>query len=130
MEERKLTLQQLIDNSFKASLKDFQNSGKQLDVGDCVIARMRGYCPWPAKITGITKDRRRIKCYFYGSHDNGSVDAKQVIPFEDAHETIRLLCIRRPNEFIKGIREAELENGVPDELSCIRLTESVNCNIN
>lgn len=114
------SLQDLIRNTFKQSLKEFHNSGKKLEVNDYVIARMKGYSPWGAKIVSFTKDKRRAMCYFYGSNNNGSVDTKEIIPFKSGFSAIRLLNIRNANEFAKGIREIEIENGVPEHLSVLK----------
>lgn len=86
---------------------------------------MCGYCPWPAKIVGSTQNHRRVKCYFYGSHNNGTVDVNRVIPFEKGLEVIRLINLRHTKNFAKEIREIEIENGVPEELSALREMQSI-----
>lgn len=98
----------------------FKMSGQSLQIGDFVLARMRGYSPWPSKIISFTKDRRRAKCYFYGSNNNGSVQIQEIIPFRDGFDVIRLLKIRNDNVFIKGVREVEYINGIPEHLSSLR----------
>lgn len=92
----------------------------QLEIDDFVLARMRGYGPWPAKIISFTKDKRRARCYFYGSNDNGSVEVKEIIPFKSGFDTIRLIKIRKPTNFIKGVQEVEILNGIPKHLSSLR----------
>lgn len=89
------------------------------------MAKFSGYCPWPTRVDGFTKDGRRIKCYFYGSHNTGSVDINQAIPFQNALEIIRLINLRNPRDFSKGVREIEIQNGVPDELSALREAEAI-----
>lgn len=80
---------------------------------------MKGYAPWPAKIHGFSKDGSKLKCYFYGSHNNGSVDRKNAVPFIDAYEIVRLIKLRQPRDFVKGILELEIENGIPSSLSSL-----------
>lgn len=88
--------------------------------GQVVLAKMAGYCPWPARIEGFTKNRLRIKCYFYGTMNRGTVDTNKTIPFQNAHEMVRLINIRSPKYFAKGVKELEVEQGVPPELSSLR----------
>lgn len=123
------SLQQIIADTFKNSVKEFRQLKRELEVGEFVLARMRGYCPWPAKIVSFTKDRRSTKCYFYGSHNNGSVNISEIIPFKDGYNTIRLIKIRCLKDFEKGIREIEIENGIPDHLSSLREVETICQNV-
>lgn len=119
------TLQNAIDASFEKLKKTFAGTKKQPNVGDFMLARMRGYAPWPSKITDFTKDRKRAKCYFYGSHNNGSVDVNQIVPFADAYELIRLINMRKPVDFAKGVKEVEIENGISHELSSLRELQTI-----
>lgn len=114
------TLQRLIDSTFKKEAGNFKNSRQKLEHGKVILAKMSGYCAWPARIDGFTQNGRRVKCYFYGSHNTGSVNIDQVIPFEDASETIRLINLRNPRDFAKGVKEVEIELGIPDDLSVLR----------
>lgn len=119
------TIQQYIDTAFGIQLQIFHKSGMQLNTGDAVLARMRGYEPWPARILGFKNNNKIIKCYFFGANNIGQVGTKQVIPFADAFETVRIICIRNPPNFIKGIREIEVEFGVSDEFSCLKEHKSI-----
>lgn len=82
---------------------NFQKSGKQLKKGDAILAQMRGYDPWPAKIVDFIGSKKTIKCYFYGSHNTGPVGVKHVIPFTESLETVRLILLRNRIDFSKGI---------------------------
>lgn len=119
------TLQHFIDAAFQKELKIFHESGEQLKVGDAVLARMKGYLPWPGRIQRITSNNKSINCYFFGTHNSGSVGSKNIIPFTSAVETVRLVCLRSPNHYIKGVKEIEIEYGVPDDLSCMNELKSI-----
>lgn len=119
------TFQQLITATFENQLQNFQNIGMQLKKGDQILARMRGYDPWPAKILDFLNNKKLIKCYFYGTHNTGTVGIKNAIPFGEAFETIRLICLRNPFGFIKGIKEIEIESRVPEENSCLKEFEAI-----
>lgn len=114
------TLSSAINSTFKIALKEFQKKEVKFVVGEYVLARMRGYQPWPAKITSFTKDGSRVSCFFFGSHNNGSVSVKEMVPFIDGFDTIRLIKLRQVKDFEKGVKEIELENGIPENLSSLR----------
>lgn len=114
------SLQSVIDSTFKREARQFENSGGRFEYGQAVLAKMSGYAPWPARIEGFTKNGRRVKCFFYGSHNTGTVDINQVIPFKNAFSIIRLINLRNTRDFAKGVKEIEMQCGVPDELSALK----------
>lgn len=125
-----ITLQGMIDQTFKQQLKHCQQTGKQnFKLGDPILAQMSGYSPWPGRIEGFTKDKKFVKCYFYGSHNRGSVNVLRAIPFVDAFQCIRLLVLRKQighmKDFVKGIKELEIKHGVPISLSSLRELDSL-----
>ena len=66
---------------------------QKFNAGDLVFGKVKGYSPWPARITSITsKDRYkcilhckyndfRYKVYFYGTHDTGTLKGEDVWPY-------------------------------------------------
>lgn len=119
------TIQQFITVSFDNQLQNFKKNEIQLKKGDAILARMKGFDPWPAKIVDFTNDKKIIKCYFFGTHNTGSVGIRNAIPFVDAIETVRLVCLRKPVAFVKGIKEIEIECAIPNEFSCLREFEQI-----
>lgn len=119
-----LTLQSIIDKTFKQELQDYKKTGHHLKKGDPVLAQMSGYVAWPARIEDFTKNGKRLKCYFYGTHDRGTVDATRAIPFANGFQSIRLINLRKKigpmRDFAKGIKELEIEQNVPENLSSLR----------
>lgn len=109
------TLQQFMETVYQEELNNFHESGEQLQIGDAVIARMRGYMPWPGRVQSL--NNKIITCYFFGTNNIGPVGAKNVMPYSFAKETVRLVCLRSPNKYIRGIMEIEAVCGVPEELS-------------
>lgn len=119
------TLTTAINNTFKIALKEVENSKTKFFVGDYVLARMKGYSPWPGKVKYFTKDKKRASIFFYGTQNNGSVDLNQMVKFSNGFDTIRLVHLRRLQDFEKGVKEIEREHGIPDHLSSLRETESI-----
>lgn len=64
--------------------------------------------------------------WFYGTQNTGVVLEKNIVPFKDAQDVIRLLLLRDLFGFLKGIREVERELNIPDELSITKDQKSVN----
>lgn len=116
------TIEQFVALSFQNQLSEFHKNGPDMKIGDSILAKMRGYDPWPARIMDFSSNMKRIKCYFYGTHNTGFVGFKHVIPFIDAYQTVRLIYLRKTqhSEFVKGIHEIEIEFGVPEQASCLR----------
>lgn len=114
------TLKYLIDSAFQTQLKLFNESKQPLAVGDAVLARMKGFLPWPARIDNFASNNKIINCYFYGTNNSGPVGSKNVLPYVLARETVRLACLRSQDKYIKGVKEIEVAFNVPDELSYLK----------
>lgn len=119
------SIQKYIAIAFEKQLEIFRQKEMQLKKGDAILAKMRGYDPWPARILDFTNNKKTIKCYFFGTHNTGSIGIRNAIPFADALETIRLICLRNSIGFVKGIMEIETEYGVPKDLSSLKECEAI-----
>lgn len=111
------TLIQLVNESWKEIVRQKKQSKIILKENDIIMAKMKGYSPWPGKIVSFSKNRKRAEVYFYGSHNKGSVDVNDMVLFEDSHKVIRFQLLRVLSEFKKGILEVEYEMNVPNESS-------------
>lgn len=111
--------------AFLAALKHFRSTGSSFEVNQFVLGQMKGYPPWPARIQGFTKDGSKLKCYFFGTHNTGSVDRKKAIPFGNAYNVVRLISLSMPSYFIKAVREVEALNGVPESQSSLNELHSI-----
>lgn len=118
-------LKDLVDAQFQKELQTFIESKQQLQIGDRVLARMKTLAPWPGRIECFSSHGKIVACYFFGTHNRGPVGSRNIIPFAVASETARLVCLRAPNAYIKGIEEIEIESGVPRELSCLNSLKSI-----
>lgn len=125
MNQNLRTIDQFITTTFVKQLKTFHESEFELKIGDAILARMTGFKPWPSKILGFKNNSKIIECYFFGTNNKGPVGSKNVIPFADAFDTIRLVCLLNLPSYAKGIREIEYEFGVPNELSCLRENNAI-----
>lgn len=110
------TLNSLINENWRKLKKGFRKQ-TPLELGDIVMAKMSGYCPWAAKFEGLTVNKKRARVLFFGTNDRGTVDCDEIVPFIQSHSVIRLLLLRNVGQFHKSIVEVERLTGVPPELS-------------
>lgn len=111
------SLTALINQSWKKSKIDFKASGRSIDVGNLVMAKMATYSAWPARIDGFTKNKKRAQVFFFGTNNVGSVNTNEIVCFSECYSVIRLLLLRKIGPFHKGIVEIEAIQGIPSELS-------------
>lgn len=82
-----------------------------------VIAKMKGFSPWPAKLVG--KRNKRALVYFFGTSNHGEVNEDEIIRFEDGLLLIKSLALKRIKDFHKAVREAEIFLCIPAEKSIL-----------
>lgn len=58
------TIKDLIDAAFQNELGKFYESKQHLKVGDAVVARMKGFLPWPGRIESFSSNNKIINCFF------------------------------------------------------------------
>lgn len=92
-------------------------------VNDIVMAKVRGFSPWPGKIIEIVKNR--IKIEFYGANVSekfGFVNRVELAFFKNCADLIHIILERNSLKellFRKGVKEAEIDCGVPEILSIV-----------
>lgn len=110
-------LNSLINEAWTKCKNNFKKTNQSIEIGSLVLAKMKGYSSWPARVEDFTKNKKRAKVFFFGSSNCGTVDAIEIVPFEECSDIIRLLLLRKIGEFHRGIVEIERVLGVPPELS-------------
>lgn len=114
---RAKTLYELTNDAWKRCKNIFHNQNIALEEGQYVMTKMRSFSPWPAKINGFSKNKKKVYVYFYGTNNSGTVEIKETIPFQKSDEVIRMQLLRHLQCFAKGIREVETELGISAEMS-------------
>ncbi|KAI5692093.1 hypothetical protein M8J75_010144 [Diaphorina citri] len=103
-----------------ASDKYGSSEKRDFHVYDKVFARLRGYPPWPAKITNIKVDAKskslKSKCevYFYGSNQIGQCAFTDIHDYEANKERFKDICQSSKNlknTFQLALEEIENDNG-------------------
>lgn len=116
-------MNQFIIDEWNQCRKKYKETKNILEIGLIIMAQMRGYSAWPSRIISINK--KRAKVFFYGTSNTGGVDVANIVPMEHCAEVIRLLLIRRTAAFAKGVREAEIYLGIPDEISVLNVINEI-----
>lgn len=120
------SLNQLIEEAWRVSKKQKKEKNIVFSEHQIVLAKMKLYSPWPAKILSFTRNGKSSTVYFYGTHNSGRVNESELVNIEDAQELIRLLLLRQNlHGFRKGILEVEHEMNVPEELSITKQNKSL-----
>lgn len=78
-------------------------SKKSFKIGDLVFAKVKGYPPWPAKITRI--DKTKYNVYFYGTGETASIKVEDLFPYETSKEKFATEKIMKR----KGFKEAMIQ---------------------
>lgn len=78
-------------------------SKKTFKIGDLVFAKVKGYPPWPAKITRI--DKTKYNVYFYGTGETASIKQEDLFPYEASKEKFATEKIMKR----KGFKEAMIQ---------------------
>lgn len=86
-------------------------------INSTVLAKMRSYSPWPAKLISFTDKKAMV--YFFGTNNHGNVPLENVVAFADTNELIRQLLLMKIKFFKRAVREAEVSRGIPIELSML-----------
>lgn len=84
---------------------------------DLVMAKMKSFCPWPARI--IRVKGKRTDVFFFGTNQTGTVDTNQIRLFCDCSQEIKRLLLRHNLSFIKAVKEVEVILKIPDNLSIL-----------
>lgn len=88
---------------------------EQVEIGDIVLCKMRGFCPWPSRV--IEKKNTMINVEFFGDHTTQKTSIKNIFKFgESAEALLANLKGRKDPSLAKAIREAEIVHGLPMSL--------------
>lgn len=111
--------QRLANKYWTAAKKQSKSSAVPLKVGQVVLARMRTYRPWPAKILNDEK-KTVFWVRFYGKETEGSVPKIECVLFQDALECVQEYLKIPVDDYGRAVREAEINLGIPYHASLLR----------
>lgn len=82
-----------------------------------VLAKMKGFSPWPSKLVSLTKTKASV--YFFGTNNHGEVSIEDILLFRNSAVIIKSLLGMNLKHYRKAVREAEICQGVPLEYSLL-----------
>lgn len=95
---------------------------KNVLLGQVIVFKLTGYCEWPACVKQIVGDSIHIE--FFGDHTTQIAKVGKCFNFEDMAEMMLFnLRTRKTALYSKSIREAEVELGIPQEISLLNRIE-------
>lgn len=110
------SINKLIDDAWLSCKKEH----KQIIVpNNIVMAKVRGFQPWPAIVLENT-NKRAIKVEFFGADENekfGFVSLNEITLFENSANVIRLVLKKNVQKYRKAVQEAEIICGIPSHAS-------------
>lgn len=75
-----------------------------------VLAKMKSYSPWPAKIMSV--DKKKAKVFFFGTNNHGTVNLSDCVPAEYCGAVISRLVCSNQAHYLKAVREMEIIVGL------------------
>lgn len=100
--------------------ENLKASRSTIKTNSIVLAKMRTYSPWPAKLVAFKQSTALV--YFFGSGNHGEVSTDELVNFEDCLLLIKVLALKKLKNYHKGIREAEVHLRIP---SCHSILNAV-----
>ncbi|XP_036675388.3 PC4 and SFRS1-interacting protein [Drosophila suzukii] len=83
-----------------------EKAAKSYSIGDLVFAKVKGYPPWPAKITK-SNNNKKYNVYFYGTGETANIKLEDLFPYADNKERFATEKIMKRAKFIEAIEQIE-----------------------
>lgn len=99
-----------------------------LQVGMIVLAWMRTYSPWPAKLLVLKKTTADV--LFMGDQTKGTVNIEKLGLIGENSALIKHLSLKSIKDYRKAVLEAERLQGVPDHLSVLNVITFLSAQFN
>lgn len=80
-------------------------SKKTFKIGDLVFAKVKGYPPWPAKITKIEKSKYNV--YFYGTGETANIKLEDLFAYSETKQKYATEKIMKRKGFKEAIIQIE-----------------------
>lgn len=92
---------------------------QNIAVDDIVLFKMKGSCPWPARVIEIIGKIAKVEFFGENTTQTSQID-KNFYKFESAHDYVLfLLRTRKTPLFSRSVQEAEVALGIPKKNSIL-----------
>ncbi|XP_033162850.1 PC4 and SFRS1-interacting protein [Drosophila mauritiana] len=83
-----------------------EKAAASYSIGDLVFAKVKGYPPWPAKITK-SNNNKKYNVYFYGTGETANIKLEDLFPYASNKERFATEKIMKRAKFIEAIDQIE-----------------------
>ncbi|XP_017055713.1 PC4 and SFRS1-interacting protein [Drosophila ficusphila] len=83
-----------------------EKAAKSYNIGDLVFAKVKGYPPWPAKITK-SNNNKKYNVYFYGTGETANIKVEDLFRYAENKERFATEKIMKRAKFIEAIEQIE-----------------------
>ncbi|EDW99057.1 PC4 and SFRS1-interacting protein [Drosophila yakuba] len=83
-----------------------EKAAASYSIGDLVFAKVKGYPPWPAKITK-SNNNKKYNVYFYGTGETANIKVEDLFPYANNKERFATEKIMKRAKFIEAIEQIE-----------------------
>ncbi|XP_043652033.1 PC4 and SFRS1-interacting protein [Drosophila teissieri] len=83
-----------------------EKAAASYNIGDLVFAKVKGYPPWPAKITK-SNNNKKYNVYFYGTGETANIKVEDLFPYANNKERFATEKIMKRAKFIEAIEQIE-----------------------
>lgn len=90
---------------------------ESLREGQFVLAKMKTYPEWPAKILSFGKSY--VNVYFFGDQTTGNVSFENIGMLKENNQIMRINLRKKIRGYAKAVRCVELASNIPDHLSLL-----------
>lgn len=114
----------IVDEAWDKCKSYCNQIGASVHPEDVVLAKLKGHKPWPATALGFVSNTK-VLVKFFGAKQSetlGYVSITEITPFKHSMDPIRAVLLTMKRDialYKKGVREAELTQGVPSHLSIL-----------
>ncbi|EDV53118.1 hepatoma-derived growth factor-related protein 2 [Drosophila erecta] len=83
-----------------------EKAAASYSIGDLVFAKVKGYPPWPAKITK-SNNNKKYNVYFYGTGETANIKVEDLFPYANNKERFATEKIMKRAKFTEAIDQIE-----------------------
>lgn len=96
----------------------------EVELGEIILVKMRGFPEWPARIIEINENLIRVQ--FFGDQTTWTTTLKNTYSFQkSANIIINNLRGRKNMLYSKAVKESEVALGIPDQKSILNMINKI-----
>lgn len=109
------SITKMVQEAWTKCKADNRREKYEVQINDVVMAKIKGYTPWPATVIKFL-NKNKVKVQFFGVQPKemfGFVNIAEITPFAKSINVIHLTLKRDMLQFNKAVQEAQLVCSIP-----------------